>query len=318
MPLKFCFVRGAENIGKDERLKSGPDGSGQLYSMHEYVVPTLLRLVGKKNLEQRWADREVTNNYEYYAGYLYDDETGEVKSIVSGTITKDETTKDETMRFTNTATSPDLRKDGFLTATIAQLILHCNENRIVNKFDATVSSQIKAEGGFAGLDFAQIKDAVAAINSRQTESSPENTRLYGERIGKLMTSAEETSPIIYGTLKADSFGADGFWNLPKFQMLRGLVEKAPGDLRMILEVGSDSKTVTFVPKVELTRELVGFCEDLLTSFKEKHPIASSEVSSVDAARGGEASSEAPSIPSGSPSGGSASTLSAGVDLGRKW
>lgn len=84
MTLRFAFVRGAEEIGKDPVLKSNEVGEGRLHSMHEYVAPGLAKLSKDgKNLSQRWRDREVANKYDYYAAYLVD-ENGKVASIITG------------------------------------------------------------------------------------------------------------------------------------------------------------------------------------------------------------------------------------------
>lgn len=271
--MKFSFALGADAIRQDPILKSDENGEGQLHKMHEFVVAGLAKKdASGKVLEQRWKAREEANNYSYFAGYFH--EEGDVKSIVSGIITKN-----GDLRIINTATLPELRKQGFLEATICEVI---NHNQQSKNIESTLSSGIKA------TNFGTIEDVKAVINLANQkdvqEIDPEIEKKFGKVFGKAICSLKDAPDAVSQAICQALVDLD-ISQKPNFAAAKSFLDKSP-QAKLVLEVGSDSGNVNFSPRVEMSRELSEVCsvitENFYSKFKKESPSASFGAASAQA------------------------------------
>ena len=251
MPLEFVFVRGADAIADDPILRSNEAGEGQLHSMHEYVVPGLAKLVGEKPLEGRWKDRAAASGNTYYAAYLH--EGGEVKSIVSGVITKT-----NLMRVINTATLPDLRGRGYLLATLSHLVMSHSEG--VRAIDATLTSGLKA-AEIPGVGLDEVKAILAAANEIVATPAAESLTARQRMMAALEIADNTEGKRVYAALNEGDF-----WGKSNFAIMEKLFGKFSQTGRLRFEVGNDTHNINFAPEFGLTKELSDFCAVVLDGF----------------------------------------------------
>ena len=257
------FVLGTRNMLENKHLKLDEKGEGQLHFMHEFVVPGLAKLDGSgKNLIQRWADREAKNGYQYFAYYQH--EGDQIKSIITGVVYKD-----GNMAVMNTATLPELRKQGFIENGLYGLIVDIakEESFKTANLAGSLSTGVDSRKLFTNAE--EAKKAVAEINAAgfRYESS-------GLEVAGVLS---DHAKIAFNAMKESNL-----WKKDNFAVMNAISEKLSSASKPKMEfvVGGDTGNINLSPTIAITKELVTYCEQKLAIWKSANKSHSSSSSST--------------------------------------
>ncbi len=294
MNLRYVYKLGTDEIEDDPLLKLNEKGEGPLYSMMEYVVPGLEKLnKNGQNLIQRWrAIREQPNSEtKVFAAYICN-ENNEIISIATGIIIDRHNVEDKEdkhlIRFLNTATLPQYRQQGFLSAVIAETVetvmadakQKYDEDQInLYQFDASLTTKVNSK--YITKDGRAVKpEDVATGEIKEDELLDKDLvkQIILEAHANIANSAgENVIEKLYNAIAAQdtdeakainrAFVNSNLWSeSTSLKLARKFLEALQELAEMGLEVGKDTGNINIAPRAPYCQELMKLCQDVKQSF----------------------------------------------------
>jgi len=263
LELSSHFVLGAQNLVHHPDLSLNQEGEGKLFDLHQMVVEDLEKLVNKKNLIERWIDRESANDYKYFAFYQKDSDDN-IISIITGVI------KDDVLTVINTATVDNLRRSGFMEHCIYSLVLDKNIEAI-KSFDGCLNTEINKISQYQSTPLLQknFKDNYQKILNLINQDIANNSlaRVLEDdySITRENPNEDQKKELFHANRLLQEIRSSNLWKKINFQVLKKIStvysssSKPSSDkFQFRFEIGVPSNNINLVPYLDNSRDLKVF------------------------------------------------------------
>jgi len=227
------------------------------------VVEDLEKLVNKKNLIERWIDRESANDYKYFAFYQKDSDDN-IISIITGVI------KDDVLTVINTATVDNLRRSGFMENCIYSLVSDKNIEEI-KSFKASLNTEINKISQHKSTPLLQknfnenYQKILNLINQDIANNSLDRVLEVDYSITRENPNEDQKKELFHANRLLQEIRSSNLWTKKNFQVLKkistvySLSSKTNSDkFQFRFEIGVPSNNINLVPQIDNSRDLKVF------------------------------------------------------------